>query len=225
MKKACILLTRLAGLNELDQAFFIAKGYQTQILPLTAISLRKLSANEIAEIKATQWLFFTSQVPVESILKHAQSSVKIAVIGQKTAQAVINAGFTPTFISPKETKEMLLTTWQKAYPKKTRILYPKSQLADNNVEKMLANYEVQSFIAYDNLFPLTSQKKLEKVLETKKITAVYFTSPSAWRRFIKVYKNYSALSLQFVAIGETTKKAIEKAGYTARLKSDVEKID
>lgn len=212
MKKACILLTRLADLNELDQAFFIAKGYQTQILPLTEISLRKLSANEIAEIKATQWLFFTSQVPVESILKHAQSSVKIAVIGQKTAQAVINAGFTPTFISPKETKEMLLTTWQKAYPKKTRILYPKSQLADNNVEQMLTNYEVQSFIAYDNLFPLRSQKKLEKVLETKKsppyILRVLLLG-DVLLRFIKIIRlcRYSLLLL-----AKQQKKQLKKPG-------------
>lgn len=224
MGEGRILLTRISELNESDQFFFTTHGYETEILPLTEISLRNLSAKEIEEIKTTQWLFFTSQVPVANVLKYAHPSVKIAVIGQKTAQAVIKAGFTPTFISPKETKDMLLSTWQKIYPTQTRILYPKSQLADNGLETILAAHQVKSFVAYENIFPKESQKKLQKVLRVKKITAVYFTSPSSWHRFMSVYQESFQYPLQFFAIGETTKKAIEKSGYTAILKKDVAKI-
>ncbi|WP_281169967.1 uroporphyrinogen-III synthase [Enterococcus pallens] len=192
-------------------------GYQTRVLPLTSIQTLPLAGEELQQLRLSSWLFFTSQAAVPTVLAQVLPGINVAVIGQKTAEAVRRMGVEPAFISSKETKREMVKEWRMLYPQPTTIFYPKSQLADNLLEQMLEDtYQVHSFVAYQNLFLPDNQIKLDDLLRKAAVQSVYFTSPSAWRRFYSVYQHYY-LPLELIAIGETTKQAIEKTGCKATL--------
>ncbi|EOL41699.1 uroporphyrinogen-III synthase [Enterococcus phoeniculicola] len=218
--KPTILLTRGVSLNEADKQFFEQLGYQTIIVPLSEIQPLPLNTAILEQLSQSEWLFFTSQSPILSLLKHARKEIKIAVIGQKTAAIVRKAGFSVTFISPIETKEAMITFWRKQYPRPTTIFYPKSQLADSYIEESLSHlYRIYAHVTYENRLPKETVSKLSHLSEQAKIQAVYLTSPSSWHRFYQIYKNITP-SLTLIAIGPTTKKAIETDGFQAIVKSD-----
>lgn len=213
------MLTRGSGLNSEDQELFEALNYQTEILPLTEIILRPLSAKQIDALKSSQWVFFTSQSAVDQTLKAADKQIKIAVIGNKTAQAVRACGRQATFISSVETKQGMLAEWSKLYQEPTTIFYPKSQLADTYLEDQLkARHHVASFVLYENRFPIKAKEELKSLLRHQKIQGVYLTSPSAWRRFFSVYRLFD-LELELFVIGNTTKQAVLKDGYESSVLS------
>ncbi|MGM0166148.1 hypothetical protein IGI39_001105 [Enterococcus sp. AZ135] len=169
------------------------------------------------QLKKSQWVFFTSQSAVRETLKVADKKIKIAVIGEKTAEAVRECGRQPTFISSVETKRAMLSEWSERYQEPTTIFYPKSQLADNYLEDQLnEDHVVTSFISYENKFPAESSQKLVHLLRYKKIQGVYLTSPSAWRRFFSVYRFFDN-ELAIFVIGETTRRAVLSDGYASSL--------
>lgn len=199
-------MTRGKGLNHADCTFFENLGYQTLVAPLSVIKLLPLSVEAINELEKSQWVFFTSQAPVKSILSAAPKDIKIAAIGKKTASEVKKYGYNTDFVSPIETKMAMLTSWKKLYPERTSIFYPKSQLADKFLENFLKTDNVYSYVAYENDFTQEDQNFLKKLLMEHSISAVYLTSPSAWQRFYRVNSDFE--DLEFIVIGETTKEAI-----------------
>lgn len=217
-----VLLTRGKGLNQEDRGFFEGAGFRTVNVSLTGIEPVTFSKEMVAAIRHAQWLVFTSQAPVAPVLQQAASGVKIAVIGEKTGAAVAAAGFTVDLISPQETKQALVEELKRRLPLGTQVVYPKSQLADTSLEENLAEQlRVTSFTAYRNILPENSQKRILELLTKKRLTAVYLTSPSAWRRFREIYETLPTASdekLQLIAIGKTTLAAIQKDGYQALLK-------
>lgn len=212
----------MSGLNQQDENFFQAKGYQTKILPLTEIKLYTPTDFLFNQLKQSEWVFFTSQAAVKNILPLSNNEIKIAVIGKKTAQVVYDCGRIPTFVSSTETKRAMLKEWQECYPEPTTIFYPKSQLADDYIETELsANYKISSFIAYQNCCPPTAKKDLRTLLSSENIQAVYLTSPSSWKRFLSVYQEFKT-KLVIFTIGETTKQAVLRDGYEAKIIGNIE---
>lgn len=222
MKK--IVLTRAFELNWEDQQFFQKMGYQTTILPLTKINFLPISENQelLTAIKKADWLFFTSQTPVARILPLISSKVKIAVIGEKTAEAVRKMDVSVDFISKVARKEAFIKEWLQAVPMQQRIFYPKSQLADTLLEERLGEqHRVDSFVVYENIFPKTAEEELKKLFIANQIEGVYLTSPSSWARFLKVYQHYPDRKIDLFVIGETTRNAVKQSGYSAHLITDI----
>lgn len=219
-----LLLTRGTGLNQADRQKFEDLGWQTVTVPLSVIQACPISPPNVTNIRHADWLIFTSQAPVAEVLQVAQPGVKIAVIGAKTAQAVINQGFSVSLISPKESKKALVAAFLAQVPHGAKIVYGKSQLADNALEEQLAEeYQVTSFVAYENHCPPESRQQIWQLLAEKKLQAVYLTSPSAWQRFKAIYEAAPEKigdDLQLIAIGQTTLTAIEATGYQGILKKD-----
>ncbi|KAF1299268.1 hypothetical protein BAU15_01075 [Enterococcus sp. JM4C] len=215
MSKPTILLTRAETLNTADQEFFEQMGYQTQIIPLAEIVQLPLSQRAVKNLRNAEWLFFTSQAPVLSVLKQANKASKVAVIGKKTAAIVRNSGFSVDFISPIETKAAMVSAWKEHYPESTTIFYAKSQLADTYVaQQLVGNYTVYAQTTYENRLPEVAASRLQKMQQVKAIQAVYLTSPSAWRRFRSIYQG-EIKELQLIAIGPTTQQAIQQDGFQA----------
>lgn len=220
MTKA-ILLTRPLAMNAEDQVRFCAEGYgQFYEIPLCEIKQLPISEAIKRKINAAEWLFFTSQAPVKSVLAVIEKGHHplIAVIGKKTGERVQSCGFEVTFVSPQETKKQFVSTWQERFPSGTSIFYPKSQLADDYIEERLGiENDVTGSVLYQNVFPDERKGELAKLLNLGELSAVYFASPSAWNRFLSVYTKTEKKPLIFYAIGETTVKAINESGYEARL--------
>jgi uroporphyrinogen-III synthase len=192
-------------------------GYQSEIVPLTEIQYQPLDSTTKNEIAQSEWLFFTSQAAVKQILPWTLPQTKIAVIGENTAAEVRAHGRKPTFISPVATKVAMLDNWRRQYPEKSSIFYPKSQLADTYLEEQLqVHYQVTTFIAYQNHWSTANQQRLTQLLKRRQLSAIYFTSPSAWHRFYSVYQK-ELQPLTFFTIGATTQQAIQADGYSAEI--------
>lgn len=220
MTKA-ILLTRPLVMNAADQIRFRAQGFgRFYEIPLCEIKQLPITEAIRREINAAEWLFFTSQAPVASVLAVIEKGRRplIAVIGKKTGEMVRSCGFEVAFVSPQETKKQFVSAWQKSFPARTSIFYPKSQLADDAIEQLLGiGNVVTSSVLYHNVFLWERQAELTELLNKGELSAVYFASPSAWKRFLSVYNKTERKPLVFYAIGDTTKKAINDSGYEAVL--------
>jgi uroporphyrinogen-III synthase len=213
-----ILLTRENSKEDVE--FFTRLGFSCEILPLSELVVRELTEFERAILAESDWIFFTSQTPVKMILSVLSVKIKIACIGEKTAQAVRACGFEPDFVASQSTRTEMIEQWQQQFSGAVQIFYPMSNLAQ---PLEISGVQVKNVVCYENRLPehaLTalSERFLSKTHE--KISAVYLTSPSAWYRFQSVYEKMS-FSLELIAIGKTTQRAIEKSGYSAILKKDL----
>ena len=220
MTKA-ILLTRPLAMNGADQIRFRAQGFgRFYEIPLCEIKQLPITETIKNKINAAEWLFFTSQAPVASVLAVIEKGRRplIAVIGKKTGEVVRSCGFEVAFVSPQETKKQFVSAWQEKFPTGTSIFYPKSQLADDYIEELLGSEnDVTGSVLYHNVFLEERKAELTELLKMGKLSAVYFASPSAWKRFFSVYDQTEKKPLVFYAIGDTTKKAITDSGYEAVL--------
>ena len=220
MTKA-LLLTRPLAMNAADQIRFRAQGFgRFYEIPLCEIKQLPMTEAIRREINASEWLFFTSQAPVASVLAVIEKGRRplIAVIGKKTGEMVRSCGFKVAFVSPQETKKQFVSAWRKNFPAGTSIFYPKSQLADDAIEQLLGiENVVTSSVLYHNVFLEERQAELMELLNRGELSAVYFASPSAWKRFLSVYNKTEKKPLVFYAIGDTTTKAINDSGYEAVL--------
>ena len=220
MKKA-ELLTRPLAMNAEDQVRFREAGYgRFYEIPLCEIKQLPIPESIKNKINAAEWLFFTSQAPVKSVLGVVEKGHRplIAVIGKKTGAMVQACGFEVAFVSPQETKKQFVSAWQETFPAGTSIFYPKSQLADDSIEELLGTEnDVTGSVLYHNVFLEERKAELTELLKMDELSAVYFASPSAWKRFFSVYDQTEKKPIVFFAIGDTTKKAINDSGYEAVL--------
>ena len=220
MTKA-ILLTRPLAMNAADQIRFRAQGFgRLYEIPLCEIKQLPITETIKNKINAAEWLFFTSQAPVARVLAVIDKGHRplIAVIGKKTGEVVRSCGFEVAFVSPQETKKQFVSAWQETFPAGTSIFYPKSQLADDSIEELLGTEnDVTGSVLYHNVFLEERKAELTELLKMGGLSAVYFASPSAWKRFLSVYNQTEKKPLVFFAIGDTTKKTINDSGYEAVL--------
>ena len=208
-------------MNGADQIRFRAQGFgRFYEIPLCEIKQLPITETIKNKINAAEWLFFTSQAPVASVLAVIEKGRRplIAVIGKKTGEVVRSCGFEVAFVSPQETKKQFVSAWQEKFPTGTSIFYPKSQLADDYIEELLGSEnDVTGSVLYHNVFLEERKAELTELLKMDELSAVYFASPSAWKRFLSVYNKTEKKTRVFFAIGDTTKKAINDSGYEAVL--------
>ena len=208
-------------MNAADQIRFRAQGFgRLYEIPLCEIKQLPITETIKNKINAAEWLFFTSQAPVARVLAVIDKGHRplIAVIGKKTGEVVRSCGFEVAFVSPQETKKQFVSAWQEKFPTGTSIFYPKSQLADDYIEELLGSEnDVTGSVLYHNVFLEERKAELTELLKIDELSAVYFASPSAWKRFLSVYNKTEKKTLVFFAIGDTTKKAINDSGYEAVL--------
>ncbi|GBG96689.1 uroporphyrinogen-III synthase [Lactococcus termiticola] len=189
--------------NREDKAFFEARDYEVMELPLVRYELLALSPEALAELKTSDWLVFTSQRPVESILAHLEpGELKISAVGQKTAEKIESLGFAVDFMPSIATKASFISEWPAPGQK---IFYPKSNLADDSLARTLGAKEV---VCYEHQEDVANLELLENLINFMALDSVYFTSPSSWQRFYKIYQKHP-FPIDIIAIGETTKKAIQ----------------
>lgn len=149
--------------------------------------------------------------------------VSVCAIGRETARSLrdygINADIVPEEFSSegmvKMFKDKILSFAQND---RIRILYPRSDIAIKGfVDEMQASgIEVDAPVTYRTVKPTEHGKRLARFLREGKITIATFTSPSSFLNLIDILKDEVKELLKEVtiaAIGKTTAKAIEDAGY------------
>lgn len=184
--------TQAAGFAAQLRAF----GAEPIILPMIAIQAladpRPLD-QALMKISRYDWIIFTSANAVEQVcarfdhlgIKPPAPKIKVAAIGQSTAQALKERGISPQLIPPSQHSADLFASLCAMIPLKgLRILLPQSDLAPPTLANLLTQSGalVDSIRAYHNVQPEIDLSGLDQVCD-----AITFTSSSAAHNFVNLF--------------------------------------
>lgn len=196
-------------------------------LPLTEIISLLTDDNQIPDLAQFDWLIFSSANGVHTFFAHYQEatlprSVKIAVVGKKTADAVrsynLEVQFQPTKAYGKNLFEEFINKYNDQL---LQILYVRAEKTICNPTELFA----QTKIKYNELITYKSQEKTVNVSEIDRLTDsdyILFTAPSS----VTSYKNQFGIpKAKLIAIGTTTEDAIENNNWITDIILDIPEIE
>jgi len=227
LKGKTIISTR--ALEPGDTLPDILKACGAKLLPLPMIEivptqLDPLIAEKLNQLDSYDWIIFTSKNGVSNFFKHLidvkgntelPKTLKLAVIGYKTALELEYYGYAPTLISDGNTSEELMNQFYGKYnPVNLNILLALGNLADNAIINRLspAN-QLQRIDVYQTVKPLNADPEIIDLLKNDLYDLIVFTSPSTFNHFCSFYQKEEIGKLKMVSIGTTTTRAIQEAGF------------
>ncbi|WP_071395941.1 uroporphyrinogen-III synthase [Bacillus tuaregi] len=170
------------------------------------------------------WLILTSSVAVTAFLSHWPKGttlpLKIAAIGEKTAQAIEAQGLKVDFIPAEYVAEAFVMEFCPLVKAGDRVLIPKGNLARDYISTELRHIGaiVDEIVIYETYFPEESKEKLARLLSENKLDIIPFTSPSTIDHFMQVVEeNGLSDRIQrcvFACIGPVAHKKAESWGLT-----------
>lgn len=185
----------------------------------------------IAQLASFDWLILTSANGVEAFFQRlrdrgldsrALSATRIAVVGQKTAQAIEQFGIRPDFI-PSEFVADAVAAELPLERSEMRVLFPRVESGGRDVlvkELTQRGAQVVEVAAYQSNCPERVSPKALSLLESGQVDAVTFASSKTVRHFCQLLRGaqfeFSALdTVQFAAIGpKTAETCTELLGRT-----------
>lgn len=187
--------------------------------------LNEEEERQIRRVTAFNWLVITSP----SAASHFQEAyerlagksrlpleLKLAAIGDKTAQVLKQQGHFPAFVGLKqqgdEFAKELETIFRGSHP---TVLWPTSDIAGNSFKDELSKVaDVTRLDLYETTAPeVIDQKKLEMIINDD-YSVILFFSASAVRNFIDVVKDKMDMSLiRAACIGGITADVCTEAGF------------
>lgn len=179
------------------------------------------------------WLLLTSQNAVHALalkVKILPPKLKIAVVGPKTAQAVLSYFSRNVNCVPgKFDADSLANLFHDK--KDQKILLPQSNLADYSLKNKLNDLgnQVTNPITYQTIKGVGGIRLLEHV-EQNQIDAITFASPSAVSYFAERLReeggNLNALAgICIACMGHVTKKAAQENGFEVDVCSTQHTVD
>ncbi|WP_346857162.1 hydroxymethylbilane synthase [uncultured Draconibacterium sp.] len=221
-----IISTRPADASDDLPQLLQNAGSKVVSLPMIQIESANLSSDEIDKLKNLDqfnWVIFTSKNGVASFFKQLieingnttlPASLKIAVVGEKTAAELDYYGYAPFLSGEKNTSENLLNELITKYnPQAQNILLPIGNLADNSIQNRLspAN-KVTRINIYSTVKPATADQKIMDLVTKNNYDLILITSPSTFNNFCYFYGTANLSKLKIASIGTTTTSAIEAKG-------------
>jgi uroporphyrinogen-III synthase len=212
-RKVRVALTQSRGRLEVVQEMLEGRGYEVIRQPLieTQPLLDEKTKLEAERLLECAWVLFTSRTAAETWQKLSQRFSKglqplvttsIGAVGKKTAEALQAIGAEVSIIADQQNAEnfsdMFLNHPKAASP----VGLPQSDKALDTVQKKLeqAGFEVRPVVIY---------KTILCPHQFQEIDVIVLSSPSA----VEAVKEIGTAKL--VAIGTTTRKAIEARGWQA----------
>ncbi|MFM5981577.1 MAG: uroporphyrinogen-III synthase [Sphaerospermopsis kisseleviana] len=185
-----ILVTRSVGQSSQFSDRLTAEGATVIELPALEIgpptSWRALD-EAISQLSTFNWLIFTSTNGVDYFFerlqakakdKSALAKVKIAVVGQKTAQSLAKHDIQPDFIPPHFIADSLVINFPENLAGK-KILFPRVESGGRQVlvqELTSQGAEVREVPAYESFCPQTIPPAAEKALQNHSLDVITFAS-------------------------------------------------
>jgi uroporphyrinogen III methyltransferase/synthase len=195
-----ILTTRAASQASDFTGLLQAQGAAVIAMPTLAITPPSSWAvldRAIAELPSFDWLILTSANAVDYFcdrllalgqdLRHL-AGVKIAVVGEKTAQRLASRGLHPDFIPPEFVADALVEQFPEPVAGK-RLLFPRVETGGRDVlVKQLSaqQAEVVEVAAYQSGCPPTIDLQSLSALEQHRIDGVCFTSSKTVLHFCQL---------------------------------------
>ncbi|MGD7044142.1 uroporphyrinogen-III synthase [Jeotgalibacillus proteolyticus] len=180
----------------------------------------------IRKLPLYSWIVLTSRNSAVYAIKWLQKqnndwlkSIKIAVIGEKTAKYVKSQGYAIAFCP----KSFRAADFIKEFPydraAKGRVLFPQGNLARPTILNAFQQRKIpcDKWVLYKTIQPEKSRNKLLTAFKQKDFSVITFASPSAVRNFVGIVKEderlYEALKQGkwiIASIGPTTTEELAR---------------
>jgi uroporphyrinogen III methyltransferase / synthase len=198
-----ILVTRAAGQSSNFSQILQKLGATTIEMPTLEILPPKswLTLDRaIADLNTYDWLILTSANGVESFFKRlnyankdsrALSSLKIAVVGEKTADSLRNFGILADLIPPKFIADSLVESFSELFfdLKDKRILFPQVESGGREITiEQLSNQGaiVDAIAAYESGCPAQIDPQALAAIQAQTLDFISFTSAKTVKHFCKL---------------------------------------
>ncbi len=203
------------------------EGAKVISFPMIEIKSVPLDSNQKQALKNLEqyhWVFFTSKHGVVHFFRKLNEvqgntdlppSLKIGVIGKKTAVELDYYGYAANFINQGNTSADMLEQFHKEIsPIGLNFLIPIAKLTDDALEKSLSeNNKVTRVSIYDTILPAKVDQDIIQQIKNKQYDLILFTSPSTFYNFSKIMRLKKDENIPMASIGKTTTKAIQNAGF------------
>lgn len=203
-------------------------------LEIPLIEFRPINEDQlravVKNLATYDWIFFTSKVTVEiffSYLEEQTTMPKIAVIGSKTEEVIVEKGYKVDFRPNEFVAEGFIREFLPIVKKGAKVLIPKGNLARGYIANCLkANeVEVDEIIVYETYFPEDSKQKLKQLLEEGPLDILAFTSPSTIENFMLIVNQYglhrSIENVLVATIGPVARKKAESFGLKVQVMPEI----
>jgi len=188
-----------------EAAIFIKQLDKTGIY-IIAESPIAFEGIDVNHIPFTDWIFFSSKTAVQYFFSQEipySSISKFAAIGSSTAAALVELGFTPSFIGNDKNSQTTAQDFM-AVCKGTSVLFPGAKNGMRSIQQEIGDKAIMHDIAVYQ----TIQKDISGNI---KADIHVFTSPST----VKSFLNQCRLPIKkAVAIGETTAATLRENGIS-----------
>lgn len=198
-----ILITRAAGQSSHFREQLIEAGAQVIEMPTLVIgapSSWEALDQAITDLSRFDWLILTSTNGVDYFFARLKlqnknildfPSLKIAVVGKKTAESLQDYGGTPTFIPPDFVADSLVANFPESFAGK-KILFPRVESGGRDVlVKELSEQEatVIEVAAYESRCPEKITPEVLEALQNHQVDLITFTSSKTVRNFCQLVGN------------------------------------
>lgn len=238
-----ILVTRAASQSRQFTELLAAEGASVIEMPTLEIgppsSWRDLD-RAIDRIDDFDWLIFTSTNAVDSFFERLEvvtgerafySNIKIAVVGEKTAQRLLRLGIQPDFVPPNFIADSLVSHFPEPLGG-LRVLFPRVESGGREVlvkEFTSMGAKVREVAAYESRCPEAIAPQALRALQTGRVDIVTFASSKTVRHFCQLLQQVQddwqdwLTGVAIAAIGPQTSEAcqsllgrvdVEAAEYT-----------
>ena len=185
-------------------------------------------SNFFEHLSSYDWLFFTSRNGVTHFFRQLidltgsselPASLKVAVVGVKTASELEYYGYSPAFTGISHgSAEMAAEFCHTHHPKNRKILLALGNLADDTLKTILgAHNQVDRINVYETGEPKSVDDAIIQRIKDEQYDLILFTSPSTFHHFSTFVDSSMLKSLKIASIGTTTSRAIQEAGLTPLL--------
>ncbi|MEZ4483624.1 MAG: uroporphyrinogen-III C-methyltransferase [Syntrophotaleaceae bacterium] len=229
-----VLVTRSPQQAHALAGLLQAAGAEAICLPTVEIappaSCEELDA-AIAGLAATDYLVLTSANGVAAFFarlgaagldSRALHGVTIVAVGPKTAAAIAEHGLRADLVPQRHQAEGIVELLQREDLAGKRILYPRSAIARDLLEKELcaSGAEVRAPVAYRTEPVAEGAEQLRKLLAAEELDAITFTSASTVERCLALLAPHEVNYLNrtvIAAIGPLTAAAARNHGLTVNV--------
>ncbi|OIJ10590.1 hypothetical protein BKP37_18845 [Anaerobacillus alkalilacustris] len=195
------------------------------LITCKAVKDKTIIHKELRLLHTYQWLIFTSKNGIDFFfeelnLVNGSSNIpptcKIAVVGEKTENALAPYGLKADLIPELYVAESLVDCLLNVLIEGERVLIPRGNLARDIIPKRLRENEIKvtELDVYETVIETNSKDELYRAIKNQELDVVTFTSSSTVENFVQLLKgsdwrNYLG-NIIFASIGPITTKTMKK---------------
>ncbi|MGP1387750.1 MAG: uroporphyrinogen-III C-methyltransferase [Thainema sp.] len=210
LKNCTVLVTRSAGQSSQFNDLLVAQGAKTVDMPALEITPPSSWAEldrAIAEIDTFDWLILTSSNGVNYFFQRlleqgldarSLASLRIAVVGKKTAKVLAEKGLQPDFIPPNFVADSMVESFPVEDLKGARLLFPRVETGGRELlvqEFCDRGAEVVEVPAYESGCPHQIDANALQALKSGQVDVITFASSKTVKNFCQLIEATPGLSI------------------------------